>query len=187
MAIAYNEDLDPTEKVRNIADGTGTRYYWMRILIKNRVVDPDPSVLAWIRIRIELKCWIRIESIRIHNPDLNTLISTSCCKDWTESPDRLVPVSSTAAVDPLVRCGPVSPRLVSACLPVRHPAARSSPCRPGRVWPRLGFARLQGRHPGFRPALAHRWGCRLVCGPTCPNPWACSPPSHSLTNRYAKA
>jgi hypothetical protein len=27
------------------------------------------SVLAWIR--IELKCWIRIESIRIHNPDIS--------------------------------------------------------------------------------------------------------------------
>jgi hypothetical protein len=32
----------------------------------------DSSVLAWIRIRIEQKCWIRIrvKSIRIHNPDL---------------------------------------------------------------------------------------------------------------------
>jgi hypothetical protein len=31
------------------------------------------SVLAWIRIRIEQKCWIRIciTSIRIHNPDQN--------------------------------------------------------------------------------------------------------------------
>jgi hypothetical protein len=30
----------------------------------------ESSVFAWIRIRIELKCWIRIciESIRIHNP-----------------------------------------------------------------------------------------------------------------------
>jgi hypothetical protein len=29
------------------------------------------SVLAWIRIRIEQKCWIRIriKSIRIHNPE----------------------------------------------------------------------------------------------------------------------
>jgi hypothetical protein len=26
------------------------------------------SGLAWIRIRIEQKCWIRIKSIRIHNP-----------------------------------------------------------------------------------------------------------------------
>jgi hypothetical protein len=26
------------------------------------------SVLAWIRIRIEQKCWIRIKSIPIHNP-----------------------------------------------------------------------------------------------------------------------
>jgi hypothetical protein len=30
----------------------------------------ESSVLAWIRIRIEKKCWIRIrkKSIRIHNP-----------------------------------------------------------------------------------------------------------------------
>jgi hypothetical protein len=30
----------------------------------------ESSVLAWIRIRIEQKCWIRIriKSIRIHNP-----------------------------------------------------------------------------------------------------------------------
>jgi hypothetical protein len=30
----------------------------------------ESSVLAWIRsrIQIELKCWIRIESIRIHSP-----------------------------------------------------------------------------------------------------------------------
>jgi hypothetical protein len=36
-------------------------------------MDPDSKIL-WIRIRIEEKCWIRIrvriESIRIHNPDL---------------------------------------------------------------------------------------------------------------------
>jgi hypothetical protein len=33
----------------------------------------ESSVLAWIRSRIELKCWIRIriESIRIHKTDWN--------------------------------------------------------------------------------------------------------------------
>jgi hypothetical protein len=41
----------------------------------------ESSVLAWIRIRIEQKCWIRIriKSIRIHNPgyfDEKTL----CCR-----------------------------------------------------------------------------------------------------------
>jgi hypothetical protein len=36
-----------------------------------RIVDPD-SMILWIRIQIELKCWIRIriESIRIHNTGL---------------------------------------------------------------------------------------------------------------------
>jgi hypothetical protein len=35
----------------------------------------ESSVLAWIQIRIEQKCWIRIrnKSIRIHNPVSNTL------------------------------------------------------------------------------------------------------------------
>jgi hypothetical protein len=33
----------------------------------------ERSVLAWIRIRIEPKCWIRIriKSIRIHKPDFS--------------------------------------------------------------------------------------------------------------------
>jgi hypothetical protein len=33
----------------------------------------ESSVLAWIRIRIEQKCWIqiRIKSIRTHNPAVN--------------------------------------------------------------------------------------------------------------------
>jgi hypothetical protein len=35
----------------------------------------ESSVLAWIRIRIEQKCWIRIrfKSIRIHNPPFSHL------------------------------------------------------------------------------------------------------------------
>jgi hypothetical protein len=42
----------------------------------------ESSVLAWIRIRIEKKCWIRIriririrkKSIRIHNPEIDNNI-----------------------------------------------------------------------------------------------------------------
>jgi hypothetical protein len=51
-------------------------------------VDPDPdseSKILWIRIRIEEKCWIqirigiRIESIRIYNPDLMVFFWSSLC------------------------------------------------------------------------------------------------------------
>jgi hypothetical protein len=37
----------------------------------------ESSFLAWIRIRIEQKCWIRIriKSFRIHNPALNNTVS----------------------------------------------------------------------------------------------------------------
>jgi hypothetical protein len=44
----------------------------------------ESSVLAWTRIRIEQKCWIRIriKSIRIHNPGSN--ISTLVCREVEE-------------------------------------------------------------------------------------------------------
>jgi hypothetical protein len=40
----------------------------------------ESSVLAWVRIRIEQKCWIRIriKSIRIHNPEMNHAIFIIC-------------------------------------------------------------------------------------------------------------
>jgi hypothetical protein len=53
-------------------------------LISNKFEEEivfESSGLAWIwsRIRIELKCWIRIriESIRIHNPEKNILAKKS--------------------------------------------------------------------------------------------------------------
>jgi uncharacterized membrane protein YidH (DUF202 family) len=44
-----------------------------QILISNnfeKEIVLESSVLAWIRSRIELKCWIQIEYIRIHTPGL---------------------------------------------------------------------------------------------------------------------
>jgi hypothetical protein len=44
--------------------------FWFQKKFEKEIVF-ESSVLAWIRIRIEQKCWIRIrnKSIRIHNPD----------------------------------------------------------------------------------------------------------------------
>jgi hypothetical protein len=43
--------------------------FWFLNKIEKEIVF-ESTVLAWIRIRIEQKCWIRIrkKSIRIHNP-----------------------------------------------------------------------------------------------------------------------
>jgi hypothetical protein len=50
-----------------------------QILISNKFEKEivfESSVLPWIRIRIEQKCWIRIriKSIRIHNPAIKSKI-----------------------------------------------------------------------------------------------------------------
>jgi hypothetical protein len=46
--------------------------------------DPEPcfKVLLWIRIRIELKSWIRIDSIRIHNPGYIILLNDPQWKNY---------------------------------------------------------------------------------------------------------
>jgi hypothetical protein len=57
--------------------------FWFQTKFEKEIVC-ESSVLAWIRIRIEQKCWIRIKAIRIHNPGCNTystrmIINLSIC------------------------------------------------------------------------------------------------------------